>query len=98
MTDLKAIRAHNFHIVYHSSIDKTALYMGDLPCLMMSGEHSLELLAIEYMSSPEWHDANEVWRAANPEYMYTSLKDAILHIRSLPVDEYGMAILPEGLK
>jgi hypothetical protein len=96
--DLKTVRQFQFHVVYHEGLDATQLFIGDLPCLTMKGEHGVELLALEYMSSHEWYDALQVFSDANPEYEYSSLQECIKYIRSLPTDTYGMAKLPEVLK
>ena len=95
--DMKTIRAHSFHAVYHEAFDRSELFMGDLPCMVMSGEHGVEVMALEYMSSTEWHDAIAVWKMSNPEYAYTTIAEAIKYLRTLPVDKYGMAILPKEL-
>lgn len=96
--DLKTIRQYEFHAVYHAAFDRSELFLGDLPCLVMQGEHGVEVMALEYMSSNEWHDAIELYNnyQDDPRVAYAySFKYCIEKVRKAPVDAYGMAILEE---
>lgn len=82
--DLKTIREHSFHGVYHNGLDKSELFMGDLPLLMMSGEHGTEYMAMEYMQSNEWFEAIEELnnRLDDPRMpQFRNMEDAIFWTR-----------------
>ena len=96
MRDLKTIREYNFKVKYFEEINETALFICSTHCFTMKGEHDLETLAIDYMGSHEFNDALELYCTYqdDPRMGYLSLEECVERIRKLPVDGYGMAILP----